>query len=485
MVRAPAEPRHRPITDFCQGKPLHRPINIFIGAASPIFFSTWRQAALRKRLWLGAGAIALFLATVLAWEMTRTASAPRQPSANFGLDFIAFYTGGTFVREGRSDLLFDLRAVQAFQRRLAWQSGVELGDALGPWWNPPFYAWVFVPLSRLPFTQATRAWIAINVICAALSCWLLCRFLPRGTSLKTRLLVPVLIALSTPFIHCVTHGQNTCTSLLLLCLIATAWRSGKALFAGALAGLLFYKPQLAVVVAGMLVISLGWRALFGMAATGSVLLLLMLTRMPEALDQFFVQMPLNLHFVQAKNVYMWERHATFNAFWRLLLQGRTIGETGAAVKALSTLCMAAVAVMLLRISPLGRWINPFARCADASTSQSRDRLIAATIAATPLLMPFYFDYDLLLLAIPAVLLAGDVMRTGTALSRSDRWLVATWSALFALLLLNADIAEHTRVNLAVPLLSGVALMLMSRAIRPEAETLIEAPEHRAVIAKAA
>ena len=40
----------------------------------------------------------------------------------------------------------------------------------------------------------------------------------------------------------------------------------------------------------------------------------------------------------------------------------------------------------------------------------RDRLIAAAIAATPLLMPFYFDYDQLLLAIPAVLLAAEWLR---------------------------------------------------------------------------
>src|SRR2546430_4183331 len=36
---------------------------------------------------------------------------------------------------------------------------------------------------------------------------------------------------------------------------------------------------------------------------------------------------------------------------------------------------------------------------------SPDRAIAATIAAMPLLMPFYFDYDLLLLAVPATLYA--------------------------------------------------------------------------------
>ncbi len=37
-------------------------------------------------------------------------------------------------------------------------------------------------------------------------------------------------------------------------------------------------------------------------------------------------------------------------------------------------------------------------------------LIAATVASTPLLMPFYFDYDQLLLAIPAVLFAAEWIR---------------------------------------------------------------------------
>ena len=48
----------------------------------------------------------------------------------------------------------------------------------------------------------------------------------------------------------------------------------------------------------------------------------------------------------------------------------------------------------------------------------RDRLIAGTVAATPVLMPFYFDYDLLLLAVPAALFAADRMRqTGPSPSR--------------------------------------------------------------------
>ena len=40
---------------------------------------------------------------------------------------------------------------------------------------------------------------------------------------------------------------------------------------------------------------------------------------------------------------------------------------------------------------------------------SRDRGIAAAIVCTPLLTPFYFDYDLLLLSVPAVLFAAEVL----------------------------------------------------------------------------
>ena len=105
-------------------------------------FPALRRASPRKRLWLGAVGVALFLATVFAAGPVRSALsrsapvAPRDPA--FGLDFIAFYTAGSFVNDGRQHELYDLRAVAAFQHELAHRNGVELGDATGPWWNPPF-----------------------------------------------------------------------------------------------------------------------------------------------------------------------------------------------------------------------------------------------------------------------------------------------------------------------------------------------------------
>ena len=167
---------------------------------------------------------------------------------------------------------------------------------------------------------------------------------------------------------------------------------------------------------------------------------------------------------------MWERHATFKAFWRLLFQGRAVGEPNGWVIGLTALSMAGVGAALVWVSSLGRWLNPFAADRPLTSMASRDRLIAAAVAATPLLMPFYFDYDLLLLAVPAVLFAADLMRRDPAapLPRADRGLLAAWPALYGWMLLNPDVAERTRVNLAAPLLAAVCSLLIARAARREA-----------------
>jgi hypothetical protein len=412
--------------------------------------------------------------------LARSESAtPRNPA--FGLDFIAFYTAGSFVNDGRQRELYDLRAVHAFQHDLARGNGVELGDAMGPWWNPPFYAWVFSPLARLPFGAATACWIALNIACAAAAAWLLVRMLPGGCDWRAWALVPVLIGLSVPFIHCVTHGQNTGTSLLLLTLTVAAWRSGRGLAAGLVAGLMFYKPQLATLISVALVVGMGWRPLLGIALTGAGLLAVTLVTLPGSLGDFLHRMPANLHHVQVDVPYLWDRHATLAAFWRLLLQGRGAGDTGTTAIVLTGLGMAGVALGLVRLSPLWRWVNPFAadaRAAGGTDGLRRDRFIAAAIVATPLLMPFYFDYDLLLLAVPAVLVAAEIMRRepgGAARTWADRGLLVAWPALYAWMLINADVAEATRVNLGVPLLAGMFSLMVASAIPRKAAVTAQEP----------
>ncbi|HWE04342.1 MAG TPA: glycosyltransferase family 87 protein [Tepidisphaeraceae bacterium] len=483
---------------------------------------TFKRASIQKRLWLGAAAIAIFIGT-LAAAMALTPPDP-DDRGKVGLDFIAFYTAGRFVREGRSAELYDIHQVQVFQHELARRNGVDLGSAVGPWWNPPFYAWTFVPLAKLGYREAIKVWTLINLGCAAIATAVLCSFVAKFREWRSWALVPVLLVLSTPFIHAISHGQNTCTSLLVVTIAVAFWRRGWAIAAGMTTGLMFYKPQLGAALSAVLVLSQGRRALLGLSITGAGLLLASLA-LPGSIDHFLHRMPWNLHFVQCEVPYLWDRHVTFKAFWRLLIQGSAAGEPWLSVTLLAGICQAGVGIGLIwavrrgtiagrsSAAPRGnrahdemirpphrssgqsdsgiRALGRLAGCCSVSALSgpargdcfatdarhahmkntpavpafSRDRLIAATIAATPLLMPFYFDYDQLLLAIPAVLFAAERVRRDRAapLPWTDRWLLRIWPAQYAWLLLNSDVASVTHLNLGVPLLTAVAGLLIARA----------------------
>jgi hypothetical protein len=102
------------------------------------------------------------------------------------------------------------------------------------------------------------------------------------------------------------------------------------------------------------------------------------------------------------------------------------------------------------------------------TPAARDLFIAATIAAMPLLMPFYFDYDLLLLSVAVVLYANVRLHPAGAQAGSageDRRIVGALVALYAWLMVNAVVARYTRVNGTVILLALAAGLLARRAAR--------------------
>ena len=431
-------------------------------------------------MWLGAGGVALFIATIFV-ARAPTSAPPQETGPRVGFDFIAFYTAGTFVREGHSRQLYDLRATREFQHALARRYGADIGQAYGPWWNPPFYALLFVPLAAMHYPMALNLWVAINLLCAGISCWLLWQVLPRDAPWRQRLLVPALLALSTPFIFAISHAQSSCTSLLIAAGVVHLWRSRRALLAGLACGLMFYKPQLAMVLAVLLVCDLGWPAAAGLSIAGIVLLLVTVVALPGSLQDFLHHAPANLQFVQTQGVYPWERHVTLKAFWRLLLQGRHPGQTMWLVTTLSTTSAFAVGGMLV-------WAILRAREMAIGTieSSARDRLIAAAITAAPLIMPFYFDYDLLLLALPVVLLAGELIEQGQArLALPDRWLIGGWAALYVCLMLNADIAERMRLNVAVPILTIVSSLLMLRLARSQLSSGFMHAEAGPVLLKAA
>jgi len=442
---------------------------------------------LRRRLWQGGVLIFAFLMTLVIGNRHLPAD-QKVALDSLGRDFMPFYTAGTFVREGNHQALYDLESVKQFEHALAKVNGFEFEEAFGPWWNPPFYAWAFAPLSKLSFPQALATWWTISFLCLLGSIILLIDMLPKAwkpirrgaqsnwleTARDWRItaLLMLLTMVSMPAVQSLSHGQNTCTSLLLLCLTVTAWRKQKPLLAGLVGGLLFYKPQLGAVLAMVIVLSTGWRALAGFAFTGCMLVSISEYAMPGAIEHYLRQLPINVRFMQIENTYLWERHVTLKAFFRLHLQGRGPGETAMLTSVLTFASSILLAGALFKaiLSQRRRLDDPWT---GETSSIARDRLIAATICITPLLMPFYFDYDLLLLCVPATLFAGDILQRAEPRTAAEKWLTRSWGVMFIWLYFNPGTAGKTSVNITTILLCAIATQMVIRAGRKPAVLAVD------------
>jgi alpha-1,2-mannosyltransferase len=424
-------------------------------------FHLW-STSLRTKLWVCASLLVILLGTLVIGSFARPEKLPvKEPASinGFGLDFIAFYRAGVLVHSGNSRLLYDLKDTRQFDGELAKAQNLDLGNSYGAFLNPPFFAWLFVPLVPMGYWKAMTAWLMINFCCFGIAAYLLCRIIPPQYDpdpneepkqhWRDLALVPVLMLLSYPFIETVCHAQNTCISLLLMSWAVLAWRSGRAYYAGVAIGILFYKPQLAAVVLLAMTLTIGWRALAGACASIAVLLLFNLLTLPGTLTEYFHVLTPNIEYYLATHPNVWMAHATFNGFWHVAL-----GPTSTTAQILAILCGMPVAFGLL----LCVWRN--------RKSGRRDRMISAVIAATPLIMPYYLDYDLLLLSIPAVLMAVEIIDRGPAktLPKRDTWLIRLWIVLFALLMVNPMLTRLLQVNLAVPLLTSIAGLMIARAL---------------------
>ena len=419
----------------------------------------WQSAGLRKRFALAGGGVGLFLLTlVVAGPLVDPP--PGRGRLGLGYDFLPAYVAGHFARTGEHAKMYDRAAFSEMQTRVIREAGLDMDGRYGAGLNPPHFALMFAPLSALPYRTAAAVWLALNVAFAAGSIALLVRLLPPERSLRG--LVPLLVLVSMPFCQAMGHQQNTLLSLLLLTAAVTCWRGNSPFAAGAAAGLLFFKPQLAAVVAAVIVLDLGWRAALGLGAVGALTLLVTVACMPGALGEYLRTLPLNVDWIQNKLQYNWGRQTTFLGFWRLLVQGREAGPVLPAVRLLwaasSSVVAAALAAAWLRTRRAVRH--------GADAHPVRDRLIAASVACTPLLIPYFMDYDLLLLSVPAVLFASDVARRGGRdPTAADRWTLRAWVALYGWAYLNPGLSGVLGVSLTVPLLAAVSYGLASRCGR--------------------
>jgi hypothetical protein len=414
---------------------------------------------MRKLFWKAGGLLAAFVLTLAIANFFLPPDKAFDRHM-FGHDFLPFYTAGELIRTGQAGHLYDPVLTRTLEHQTCQAAGLVIHNEYGAFLNPPFAALPAAWLARWPYPKALLIWTAFLVACLFTAILLMARMLPPQSTWRTWMLIPLLMLPALPVWQAALHAQNTFFSLLVLTTTVTLWRKQYPLAAGLVGGLLLFKPQLGVILAVVLVATQGRRAFAGLAITAAALLLITVTALPGSLGAYLHDLPINLRAIQELPNYTWQRHVTFLAWWRILLQGHTGALPQEPARWLSFICTAAVGAAFLLILLRTR-----------KDAQRRDRLIAAAIATSPLLMPYYMDYDLTLLAVAAVLCACDALH-----HRIDRTVCFAWIAFYLIVEVNPPIAGSTRIIPAVPALIILSTVLLRKARQPM--TAVDSPASR-------
>ena len=288
-----------------------------------------------------------------------------------GTDFSQVWTAGTMVWDGRAAAVWDWPSHFTVQQAFHNSNRVELYG----WHYPPPYLLIAAALATLPYIPALIAWQAATL---APLVWLARRFLERRDAWLFVLGAPVALI-------CFTHGHNGFLTALLLGggLILL---DKKPFLAGLLLGCLIYKPQFALVIPLLLLVTRQWRAILGAALSSLALIAVTLAIWGWPVWQAFLDsLPLTRSVVIEQGRTGWEKIMSPFAVSRAW----GIGVEPAYVIQ-SAFSLAAIGATL--------WL----------ASKSRPALRNAATAATVLIAtPYVLDYDYVVLMLGIAFLWKD------------------------------------------------------------------------------
>jgi hypothetical protein len=288
-----------------------------------------------------------------------------------GTDFVSFWTVSAALHDGDTAEIYDPQRLAAHERAL---QGIDDFYAFA---YPPTALLLVYPLALLPYLWSLAAWTAAGLALYLQALW---RILPdRLTPLAGLAFPAVFVTLG--------HGQNALLSAGILA-SALSLLERRPIVAGALIGLLTYKPQLGLLVPVALVFGRHWRALA--AAAISTLGLAALSALLFG-SGVWVDFLGSTGFAKA----MLEQELVSYFKMQSVFAGtRLLGGALAVAYALQ-----AVATLLAALVVAAVW-----RGAAAAELRYAVLVVAGLLAS-----PFLLDYDLMLLA-PAIAWLGAVQR---------------------------------------------------------------------------
>lgn len=307
------------------------------------------------RCWIPLAA--LFYALDL-WRQT-AAGLTNGSGRPFGDDFLNYWSAAQLAWHRRAAEIYDWSAFHAFQE-------LVVGSTLAfyHYSYPPVLLILTAPLAVLPYVPALAVWLASSWFCFYAT-------LRLATSGRGALL----LALATPavFVNAVGGQNGAWTAALLGGGLSVLER--RPVMAGAMFGLLIYKPQIGILIPIALIAGRQWRALAAAAASAGVLVVLSIVWFGgEIWSEYLRNTGILKAAILEDGTGVWHRMVSVFVFSRRLGADVPIAYAIQAVAALGA--AAAVAAIW--------WSDRPAPLRNAA-------LVAGTFIATPYLQ----DYDLL------------------------------------------------------------------------------------------
>ncbi|MGP0020936.1 MAG: glycosyltransferase family 87 protein [Candidatus Sulfotelmatobacter sp.] len=145
-------------------------------------------------------------------------------------DFTIYYTAGTIVREGMGHALYDDAVQFRVQKAFAPQVATRLGAL--PFNHPPFEAVLFVPLSYFPYRVAYLLWSVVNLAMLAGLPILLRPHVPVLNGWRPWVWTVASLAFF-PIFFSLLQGQDAILLLFLYGLAFVSWKEQRLVVAGA------------------------------------------------------------------------------------------------------------------------------------------------------------------------------------------------------------------------------------------------------------
>ena len=392
-------------------------------------------------------------ATLIVFALVYCASPNFRPDFDpslgpYGGDFLQEWIGGYLVRTGQAGRLYD----EPFVRRLQHDPGL-----IGFDWNqdrhlpmvyPPFYYAAVSPLSLLPMPAAALVWAAIMLLFLIATQVLLARTLaaPAG---RTAWLWPCAV-LFAPLLENLTSNQKATVLLLLFAATYVLLRRGRSFAAGAVFGLLAFKPQLAILIGVVMLWKRQWRFVAGAAMTVLALFLTSLALGTDVCRDYLAFSTGTPDYLLTAGYDLAKAHCWYG-FFHLALAG----ASDAAIRWASLIAIAAT------IGVVGRLMSGPLQIKSARFVAQYSGLVIASLLVSPHLL----TYDLTVLLLPALLLGLELngvwrSQQGEApAGPAARHCVAAAIALLVVCNVSTPLARILRTQLSVLAMSAVLVGL--------------------------